>query len=97
MHCWAEIDATATRCTRCDTDLTSDPRTYSEKLVAALEHPLPEVRERICWLIGEKRIGSAISNLAEVADHDPDLFVRRAAHLALTVLRRTTRANSLIA
>lgn len=88
MHCWAELDATATRCARCRADLTNDPRKYSEKVVAALEHPLPEVRARMCWLIGKNEIGSAIPNLVEVADHDSDLFVRRAAHLALTMMQK---------
>jgi hypothetical protein len=54
--------------------------------VAALEHPMPEVRKRICWLIGENKIGSAIPYLVKVADHDSDLFVGRAARAALTVL-----------
>ena len=91
-HCWAEIDASATRCASCSADLTSDLRTYSEKLVAALEHPMPEIRERICWLIGEIKIGSAIPDLVKVADHDSDLFVRRAACTTLTALQKGTEA-----
>ena len=87
-HCWAEIDAAVTRCAHCNADLTSDPRTYSEKLVAALEHPMPEIRERICWLIGENKISGAIPYLVKVAGHDSDLFVGRAARAALTVLQK---------
>lgn len=87
MHCWAELDAATTRCAHCNADLTSDSRTYSEKLVAALEHPLPEVRERICWLIGENQIENAIPRLMDIAVRDGDLFVRRMALRALAVLR----------
>jgi MFS family permease len=87
-HCWTEIDAAVTTCAHCHADFTNDARTYSEKLVAALEHPLPEVRERMCWLIGENQIGSAIPRLMEVAAKDSDLFVRRAAFQALVTFGR---------
>jgi hypothetical protein len=86
-HCWAEIDATATRCAHCHADLASDSRTYWEKLLAALMHPLPEVRERICWLLGENRIMEAIPHLRGIAENDSDLFVRRAARAAVTSLQ----------
>jgi hypothetical protein len=49
---------------------------------------MPEVRERICWLIGENKISGAIPYLVKVAGHDSDLFVGRAARVALTVLQK---------
>ena len=87
-HCWKEIDAAAAKCAYCDADLTADARTYGEKLLAALEHPLPEVRERVCWLIRENRMRDAIPRLIEVAENDSDLFVRREAQMALAMARR---------
>lgn len=87
-HCWKEINAAATKCAYCDADLTTDARTYSEKLLAALEHPLPDVRERVCWLIGENRMRGAIPRLVEVSERDSDLFVRREAQMALAIVRR---------
>lgn len=87
-RCWGEIDAVATKCIHCAVDLATDTRTYNEKLIAALDHPLPDVRERVCWLIGENRMRSAIPRLIEVAEHDSDLFVRREAQMALAVVKR---------
>ena len=69
--------------------LTSRPmlaRTAA-KLLTALDHLLPDVRERVCWLIEENRIESAIPRLIHLADRDNDLFVRKAAFHALEVLR----------
>ncbi len=86
-HCWTEIDAALNVCSSCGEDLNSDPRTYEQKLVAALEHPLPEARVRICWLIGENKIQPAVPDLMQIAECDPDLFVRRAALEAMAVLR----------
>ena len=86
-HCWAEIDAALGACPSCGENLNSDARTYEQKLIAALEHPLPEARVRICWLIGENNIQVAVPDLMKVAESDPDLFVRRAALEALAVFR----------
>lgn len=86
-HCWAEIDDALNVCSNCGEDLNSDPRTYEQKLVAALEHPLPEARVRICWLIGENKVQLAVPELMKIAECHPDLFVRRAALEALAVLR----------
>lgn len=85
-RCWAEIDAALSVCPRCGEDLNADPRTYEQKLVAALGHPLPEARVRICWLIGENKIQPAVPELMQITERDPDLFVRRAALEALAVL-----------
>ena len=86
-HCWEEIDDKLDFCPRCGKDLASDPRNYEQKLVAALRHPLPEARVRICWLIGENRIQPAAPDLIRIVEADPDLFVQRAALEALAVLR----------
>ncbi len=86
-HCWAEIDAKNDQCPHCGTELGADLRSYEEKLVAALEHPLPAARARICWLIGRNGISAAVPRLMHLVKHDPDLFVRRAAVEALGAMR----------
>lgn len=78
-HCWREVNSRDKVCPGCEADLTMDHRTYEEKLIGALAHPLPEARERICWLIGENRVRQAASDLMRLAADDPDLFVRKAA------------------
>lgn len=81
----------------------ADSRSYEEKLIAALAHPLPEARARICWLLGDKHIDRAVPALIELAEHDPDLFVQRAAieslgrlqdSSALPLLRSISRGDN---
>jgi hypothetical protein len=86
-HCWAEIDAKNRHCPNCGSDLSTESRSYEEKLIAALGHPLPEARVRICWLRGEKHIVPAVPHLIELAERDRDLFVQRAAVEALGTIR----------
>ncbi len=78
-HCWRELNSETRVCPGCRADLALDPRTYEEKLIGALAHPLPEARARICWLIGENRVRQAAPDLMRLAAVDPDLFVRKAA------------------
>ncbi len=86
-HCWTETNSSLSRCPKCGADLALDQRSYEEKLVGALDHPLPEARVRTCWLLGTNRIQVASEKLMEMAQEDPDLFVRHAAVQALGYLR----------
>jgi uncharacterized membrane protein YvbJ len=54
-HCWTEVDSEDLQCPKCGADFGNDARSYEQKLVAALRHPLPEARVRVCWLLGENR------------------------------------------
>jgi HEAT repeat protein len=86
-HCWRGVNSEDRVCPACEADLALDHRTYEEKLIGALAHPLPAARVRICWLIGESHIRQAVSDLMGLATSDPDLFVRKAALESLGVLR----------
>jgi HEAT repeat protein len=70
--------------------LAVDNRTYEQKLVSALDHPLPEARVRACWLVGFKQIKSGTTKLMSLVTEDPDLFVRHAAVQALGKLHSWT-------
>lgn len=94
-RCWAETDDRVDLCPFCGADQTSDPRTYVEKIVAALQHPLPQARARICWLIGENRIHAAVPQLMEIAEGDPDIYVQKAAVDALGTIS-DPRSNALL-
>jgi HEAT repeat protein len=87
MQCWAEVDARMDRCPYCGADQSTDPRSYEDKIAAALEHPLPQARARVCWLIGENRLRTALPRLIEMAEGDPDIYVQKAAVEALGALR----------
>ena len=75
-HCWHQCDSSDPICPNCKADLALDPRPYNEKLVSALEHPLPAARVRACWLIGFNLVNEAVGKLIVMADRDADLFVR---------------------
>jgi HEAT repeat protein len=81
-RCWSEMRTANIVCPRCGARVDDDPRSYEQKLIAALGHPLPETRSRICWLLGQKRAVWAIPQLLNMLC-DADLFVRIAALRAL--------------
>lgn len=85
-HCWKETTSDKSVCPYCGSNLELDKRSFEAKLVSALDHPLPETRVRICWLIGKNQIDSAAEKLMSMSESDPDMFVRRAAVEGLTHL-----------
>jgi len=94
-HCWREVSTKDRVCAGCEADLTLDHRTYEEKLIGALAHPLPAARARICWLIGENHIRQAVPDLMTLTTNDPDLFVRKAALEGLGTLCDSRSASLL--
>lgn len=82
-HCWAELDDSVRVCPRCGADLSVDSRSYEDKMLNALNHPLPEARLRACWLLGSNAVERAAEKLMERAKEDEDIFVRHAAVHAL--------------
>lgn len=56
-------------------------------MLSALDHPLPEIRVRSCWLIGKNSVSAAVNKLISMVESDPDLFVRSAAVQSLGELR----------
>jgi len=81
-RCWSEMSSKDAECSHCGARVDDDPRSFGQKLVAALEHPLPETRSRICWILGQKRATWAVPHLIRMLK-DSDLFVRVAALRAL--------------
>ena len=81
-RCWSGMRTEDIVCPGCGARVDDDPRSFEQKLIAALAHPLPETRSRICWLLGQKRAAWAIPHLLKMLG-DADLFVRVAALRAL--------------
>lgn len=81
-RCWSEMHTEDVVCPNCGARVDDDPRSFEQKLIAALDHPLPETRSRICWLLGQKRAIWAVPQLLNMLG-DTDLFVRIAALRAL--------------
>lgn len=86
--CWAENEATATRCSRCSADLTGglDQKGYVDKLIHSLvSHPIHETRVRAAWILGNRREARAVPVLAEIlaSSGDGDFDLKKAAVTAL--------------
>ncbi|HTV54912.1 MAG TPA: HEAT repeat domain-containing protein [Terriglobia bacterium] len=77
------MSASLKQCPSCGALLETDFRSYQQKLMAALSHPLASTRARICWLLGKNKVSAAVPELIRVAESDPDLFVQKAALEAL--------------
>jgi HEAT repeat protein len=86
-HCWNEIDASLNRCPFCGASVEMDARSYREKLVGALTHPLASTRARICWLLGENEVRAAVPAIMQLAESDLDMYVQKAALEALGSLK----------
>ena len=81
-RCWSLISTQDAVCPECGAETAIDKRSFEEKLVTALNHPLPSTRARICWLLGQQREPWCTPHLVRMLD-DPDLFVQMAALRAL--------------
>jgi HEAT repeat protein len=71
--CLAENLSGATVCVRCATSLSeTEPNSYDRKLIQALHHPIPEIREMAAILLGQRRNQHALpvllSRLREETD-----------------------------
>jgi len=80
--CWTLISDATRMCPSCGADLEHDSRSFEQKLIAALDHPLPSSRARICWILGQLQPAWAVPLLSKKAE-DPDLYVRLEALRAL--------------
>lgn len=80
-RCWAELEDDGTHCPECGHNFERDLRSYSEKLVNALSHPIA-TRARVCWVIGKLQAEEFLPEL-EVTLNDMDAFVRLTAVRAL--------------
>lgn len=82
--CWAPAPETGP-CPRCGADAEREwtAKDYVAKLRAALHHREPTTPLRAAWVLGRLQSREAVVDLMELAEHSPDLFLRRAAIEAL--------------
>jgi HEAT repeat protein len=83
-NCWAENLIDATVCDQCGTSLAeTEPISYDQKLMRALHHPVPEVREMAAMLLGQRRDQHALPVLMSRLLEETDIGVLCAISKAL--------------
>jgi len=94
--CWAENLIDATVCDRCGTSLSeTEPIFYDQKLMRALQHPVPEVREMVAMLLGLRQDRHALPVLLARLLEESDIGVLCAISKALGQLGDCQAAASL--
>jgi len=82
MNCWSLVPAKDLNCPVCGKGVTAASKSFDQKLLAALSHPRPETRARLCSLVGRRKMREAVPTLLRLLT-EPDLYVRLAALEAL--------------
>jgi HEAT repeat protein len=81
--CLREI-GTAKVCPSCGVHVNDLPdRSYEEKLISSLRHPVPTVPIRVATILGELRSRAAVEPLINVALSRTDPYIQEAAVIAL--------------
>jgi HEAT repeat protein len=82
--CWAENLMDAAACEQCGAMLVpGQPVFYDQKLMRALAHPVPEIREMAARLLGQRRDRHALPVLQARLGEETDSGVRCAISRAL--------------
>lgn len=82
-NCWAENEEGRDTCVKCGASLTNDDGTYVEKLLKALQHPIPSTAVNAALVLGRRREGSAVEPLIMVLESRDEVGVMASAAEAL--------------
>jgi len=86
--CWKELADDLPQCPDCGAEIHNiwRSKSYLEKLLLALNHPEPSTVMRAVWLLGQLGDRRAVEPLERLLDKTNDVFVIRAARVALSAL-----------
>jgi HEAT repeats len=94
--CWAANPIDATTCERCSASFAqTGPIFYDQKLIWALQHPVPETRELAAMLLGQRRDKHALPVLLSRLREETDTGVLCAISKALGELGDCQAVDSL--
>lgn len=94
--CWKEMPAETTVCPSCGADLlTFSSQPMEDKLLAALNHPVPENRRLAIQVLGETKSERAVPALKAMLESEEDIYVLIDALKALAAIR-TSQSLGLI-
>lgn len=89
--CWKELADDLPQCPHCGAEIHGiwRSKSYLEKLILALNHPEPSTVMRAVWLLGQLRDRRAVEPLEHLLETTHDVFVTRAARVALSALENS--------
>ncbi len=74
--CWVEVSEDEKTCPHCGRKIEEwDEKSYTEKLISALNHTERSTVYRVCYILGEKRDRLAIKPLVELLGNTNDHFL----------------------
>lgn len=78
--CWSALSSSDDRCRACGAEIEGlSSRPYPRKLLAALSHPIPEVRERAAELLGKIGERDAYEPLIRIAAESGEPYLAATA------------------
>lgn len=74
--CWEQIKEKDLVCPYCYKSLTEyAEKSYEEKLIISLKHPIKEIRRNIVFILGKKKSELAISYLEDIVFNEKDYLI----------------------
>lgn len=75
--CWAEIREDEDPCPHCGSQVAERlaHASYTERLIASLDHPEPETPLRAATILGMRRDRAAVPHLIRKAESTPDVYL----------------------
>jgi len=71
--CWKELKDNLIICPFCKSDLRNfSSMPFEEKLIHALRHPVREIRKTAVFIIGLKKMSSAVKELEKILSYEED-------------------------
>jgi HEAT repeat protein len=86
--CWKDSAEDLPQCPHCGAEIHDiwGSKSFLEKLLLALNHPEPSTVMRAVWLLGQLGDRRAVEPLERLLESTRDVFVTRAAKVALSAL-----------
>ncbi len=74
--CWIEVSEDEKNCPHCGREIEEwDEKSYTEKLISALNHTERSTVYRVCYILGEKREKAAVKPLIDLLGNTNDHFL----------------------
>jgi HEAT repeats len=96
-NCFSEIGSQEGTCLRCRRSEKVRPRDYIARLRAALASPDIETQRRAIFIIGERRVHEAVTDLRWIAQRGPNPHLAEEAAIALGKISGTIALDALVA